>query len=176
MIDAFRRIGPNGWRCLVAGRALDDSIERFKPQSEGLPIEFIGFADPKTFLTDIDVLIVPSFWAEPSPRTIYEAYMMGVPCIGARSGRNSRIDWGTITMTGCSSPEMTQILRKKWAASSMLGAQHYLTSRRLSTSLTSPPQRVLQKNISRSIKNWYHNPMIENSTACEAPSYPALAK
>ena len=86
MIDAFRRIGPNGWRCLVAGRALDDSIERFKQQSEGLPIEFIGFADPKTFLTDIDVLIVPSFWAEPSPRTIYEAYMMGVPCIGARSG------------------------------------------------------------------------------------------
>ncbi|MCK1396151.1 glycosyltransferase family 4 protein [Bradyrhizobium sp. 1] len=86
MIDAFKRIGPGNWRCLVAGRALDDSIERFKTQSEGLPIEFVGFADPKTFFTDIDVLIVPSFWAEPSPRTIYEAYMMGVPCIGARSG------------------------------------------------------------------------------------------
>ena len=29
---------------------------------------------------------MPSFWAEPSPRTIYEAYTMGVPVIGAASG------------------------------------------------------------------------------------------
>lgn len=86
MIDAFRRIGPGNWRCLVAGQAMDDSIERFKAQADKLPIEFIGWAKPKEFLEEIDVLIVPSFWAEPSPRTIYEAYAMGVPVIGASSG------------------------------------------------------------------------------------------
>lgn len=90
MIDAFRRIGPQataqGWRCLVAGQAMDDSIERFKAQAEGLPIEFVGWVQPKDFLSEIDTLIVPSFWAEPSPRTIYEAYVMGVPVIGAGSG------------------------------------------------------------------------------------------
>jgi glycosyltransferase involved in cell wall biosynthesis len=86
MIDAFRRIGPKNWRCLIAGQAMDDSIERFKAQSEGLPIEFVGWAKPKEFLEEIDILIVPSFWAEPSPRTVYEAYAMGVPVIGASSG------------------------------------------------------------------------------------------
>jgi glycosyltransferase involved in cell wall biosynthesis len=87
MIDAFRRIGPSeGWRCLIAGAAMDDSLERFRAQAEGLPIEFVGFVDPAKFFNEIDVLIVPSFWAEPSPRTIYEAYSMGLPCIGARAG------------------------------------------------------------------------------------------
>jgi len=86
LIDAFRRIGPGDWRCLVAGHAMDDSIERFKAQAEGLPIEFVGWAKPADFLSEIDVLVCPSFWAEPSPRTIYEAYTMGVPVIGAASG------------------------------------------------------------------------------------------
>lgn len=86
LIDAFKRIGPGNWRCLVAGHAMDDSIARFTAQAAGLPIEFIGWAKPADFLSDIDVLVCPSFWAEPSPRTIYEAYTMGVPVIGAASG------------------------------------------------------------------------------------------
>ncbi|MCZ7468932.1 glycosyltransferase family 4 protein [Agrobacterium sp. O3.4] len=86
MVDAFREIGHGNWRCLVAGQAMDDSIERFTKQAGDLPIEFIGWAKPKEFFEEIDVLIVPSFWAEPSPRTIYEAYAMGVPVIGAASG------------------------------------------------------------------------------------------
>lgn len=86
MVDAFRQVGVGNWRCMVAGQAMDDSIERFTAASEGLPIDFIGWATPKTFFEEIDVLIVPSFWAEPSPRTIYEAYAMGVPVIGAASG------------------------------------------------------------------------------------------
>lgn len=86
MIDAFQRLPASGWECLIAGRAMDDSSERLQAQSQDLPIKFIGWVDPKDFLQEIDVLIVPSFWAEPSPRTIYEAYAMGVPVIGARSG------------------------------------------------------------------------------------------
>jgi len=86
LVDAFKRIGPGDWRCLVAGHAMDDSIERFKAQAAGLPVEFVGWAKPADFLSEIDVLVVPSFWAEPSPRTIYEAYTMGVPVIGAASG------------------------------------------------------------------------------------------
>lgn len=86
IIDALREMGPGDWTCKIAGQAMDDSIERFTAQSEGLPIEFVGWVDPKTFFDEIDVLIVPSIWAEPSPRTIYEAYAVGVPCIGARTG------------------------------------------------------------------------------------------
>ncbi|WP_375462537.1 glycosyltransferase family 4 protein [uncultured Methylobacterium sp.] len=86
LIDALHRIGPGDWRCLIAGQAMDDSIERFRARAAGLPIEFVGWVQPKDFLTEIDVLVVPSFWAEPSPRTVYEAYAMGVPVIGADSG------------------------------------------------------------------------------------------
>ncbi|WP_375455233.1 glycosyltransferase family 4 protein [uncultured Methylobacterium sp.] len=86
LIDALAGIGPGDWRCLIAGQAMDGSIERFRARAEGLPIDFVGWADPKDFLSEIDVLVVPSFWAEPSPRTVYEAYAMGVPVIGADSG------------------------------------------------------------------------------------------
>jgi glycosyltransferase involved in cell wall biosynthesis len=86
MIQAFSRLKSKNWKCVIAGRSMDDIQDRFKSLSQGLPIEFVGWADPKAFFMDIDVLIVPSFWAEPSPRTIYESYMMGVPVIGARSG------------------------------------------------------------------------------------------
>lgn len=86
MIDAFKMVGPGNWRCLIAGKAMDDSIERFTAQAGDLPIEFIGWATPKNFFEQIDVLICPSYWAEPSPRAIYEAYQMGVPVIGAASG------------------------------------------------------------------------------------------
>jgi len=86
MVDAFRQIGHANWRCLVAGKALDDSVERFKAKAGDLPIEFLGFQKAKDLYDKVDVLIVPSIWAEPSPRTIYEAFFMKVPCIGAASG------------------------------------------------------------------------------------------
>lgn len=86
IIDAFKQIGSGDWQCLIAGKALDDSVERFKRQAGDLPIKFLGFTKPSTLYDNVDVLIVPSIWAEPSPRTIYEAFYMNVPCIGSRAG------------------------------------------------------------------------------------------
>ncbi|UAK23264.1 glycosyltransferase family 4 protein [Sphingomonas nostoxanthinifaciens] len=85
MIDAARRLPAGDWRILVAGKA-NDSLDPFIEQSKGLPIEFAGFMPAKDFFDAIDVLIVPSIWAEPLPRTILESYAVGVPSIGARSG------------------------------------------------------------------------------------------
>jgi glycosyltransferase involved in cell wall biosynthesis len=85
LIDAFRRIGPGNWRLRIAGQAADN-IEYFKQRTDGLPIEFVGWVDPFEFFRELDVLIVPSIWAEPLPRTILESYAIGVPVIGARTG------------------------------------------------------------------------------------------
>lgn len=85
MIDAFKTISQDRYSVLVAGEA-PDSLAKYRKAADGLPIEFIGWAEPKSLLEAIDVLIVPSFWAEPLPRTILEAYAMGVNVIGARSG------------------------------------------------------------------------------------------
>lgn len=86
LIDALKRLDTGGWRCKIAGVSLDGSAERFKAQAAGLPVEFVGWTSPDQFLREIDVLVVPSYWAEPSPRTIFEAYAMDVPVLGARSG------------------------------------------------------------------------------------------
>lgn len=85
LIDAFRRIGNGNWRVRIAGQA-PDTLDDFKKQAAGLPIEFVGWVDPFEFFRELDALIVPSIWAEPLPRTILESYAIGVPVIGARSG------------------------------------------------------------------------------------------
>lgn len=89
LIEAARqlatRFAPNSWRVVVAGKA-NDAIEPFTARAAGLPIDFPGFIDPRAFFEGIDVMIAPSIWAEPLPRTILESYAMGVPAIGARSG------------------------------------------------------------------------------------------
>lgn len=85
LIDAFRRIGAGNWRVKIAGQA-PDTLDEFRKRAVGLPIEFVGWVDPFDFFRELDVLIVPSIWAEPLPRTILESYAIGVPVIGARSG------------------------------------------------------------------------------------------
>lgn len=84
LIDACRGLDVP-YRVLVAGTAVA-GIEPFQESAAGLPIEFLGWTEPKALFEAIDVLIVPSFWSEPLPRTILESYAMGVPVIGARSG------------------------------------------------------------------------------------------
>ncbi|WP_068072760.1 glycosyltransferase family 4 protein [Novosphingobium lentum] len=85
LIDAARLLAPGNWRVIVAGKA-NNAIQPFVDRAAGLAVEFPGFVDPKAFFEGIDVMIAPSIWAEPLPRTILESYAMGVPAIGARSG------------------------------------------------------------------------------------------
>lgn len=58
-------------------------------QSAGLPVRFAGpfrREDASAAFAQIDVLVVPSIWLENSPLVIHEAYMAGVPVVGARIG------------------------------------------------------------------------------------------
>ncbi len=43
-------------------------------------------AEAAAVYADIDVLVVPSLWPENSPLVIHEAFMAGVPVVGARQG------------------------------------------------------------------------------------------
>ena len=72
-------------RVVIAGKA-NNALTPFEQQAASLPITFPGFVHPRDFFESIDVMIAPSIWAEPLPRTILEACAMGVPTIGARSG------------------------------------------------------------------------------------------
>lgn len=85
LIDAAGQLAPGNWQVIVAGKA-NNTLEPFVARAAGLPVTFPGFMDPRFFFESIDVMVAPSIWAEPLPRTILESYAMGVPSIGARSG------------------------------------------------------------------------------------------
>jgi glycosyltransferase involved in cell wall biosynthesis len=64
-------------------------VADLRRQAEGLPVRFLGgFANAEAgrVYAELDVLVVPSFWPENSPLVIHEAFMAGVPVVGARMG------------------------------------------------------------------------------------------
>jgi glycosyltransferase involved in cell wall biosynthesis len=85
LLRACRSLPPQGWQLKVAGRAPTDSSV-LRDSVRGLPVEFVGFVDPMSFLNEIDVLVVPSIWTEPFGLTVVEAYAAGVRVLGADSG------------------------------------------------------------------------------------------
>lgn len=84
LLQACRRLPPEGWRLRIAGRV--DAHNPWLVQAQGLPVEFLGHADPSAFLAAVDTLVVPSLWQEPFGLTVAEAYAQGVPVLGAATG------------------------------------------------------------------------------------------
>ena len=86
MLDGLRLARETPWDLKIAGSGMTAYAESLKTGAKDLPAEFIGWAKAEEFYETIDVLIVPSRWAEPLPRTVYEAYAHGVPVIAAARG------------------------------------------------------------------------------------------
>jgi glycosyltransferase involved in cell wall biosynthesis len=66
-----------------------DYTARLRRQADGAPVEFMGAFDrdrTAQVYEQIDVLVVPSLWLENSPLVIHEAFMAGVPVVGAHIG------------------------------------------------------------------------------------------
>lgn len=85
LLDACRLLPSEGWRLRVAGKAQEGDAA-YRARAEGLPVEFLGFTEPRGFLDSIDVLVVPAIWREPFGLTVVEAFARGVPVIGSRLG------------------------------------------------------------------------------------------
>jgi glycogen(starch) synthase len=83
LLRACRKLTAAGWKLLVAGRAID-GLAHYQALAEGLPVEFVGFMERDDFFDRIDCLVVPAIWPEPFGRTVTEAYVRGVPVIGAQ--------------------------------------------------------------------------------------------
>ncbi|WP_226019612.1 glycosyltransferase family 4 protein [Novosphingobium sp. FKTRR1] len=86
LIDAAKTLPQdNSWQMIIAGDG-QPNLERFRAAASGLPISLPGFIAPRNFFEQIDVLVVPSIWAEPFGRIVIEAYHMGVPVLGSAIG------------------------------------------------------------------------------------------
>jgi glycosyltransferase involved in cell wall biosynthesis len=85
LLHACRELPGSEWKLLIAGKEAAGA-DNMRALAAGMPVEFLGFVAPRTLLEQIDILVVPSLWAEPLPRSILEAYAAGVPVVGADSG------------------------------------------------------------------------------------------
>jgi len=88
-IDALRRLG-TGFRLLIAGKGEPGYVDDLKKKSVGLPVDFLGFAEPRDFFSMIDILAVPS-WEEPFGIVVLEAMASGVPVIATNRGGPAEI-------------------------------------------------------------------------------------
>jgi len=91
LLDAVRRLPASTWELRIFG-GLDvfpEYATDLRARAAGLPVQFMGRFDrdrTAEMYADMDVLVVPSLWLENSPLVIHEAFMAGVPVIGARIG------------------------------------------------------------------------------------------
>jgi glycosyltransferase involved in cell wall biosynthesis len=91
MLEAVRQLPPNRFTLTLFGNTttFPDYTAELKAMAAGLPVTFAGgFAPAQSpeIYSQIDVLVVPSLWPENSPLVIHEAFMAGVPVVGARMG------------------------------------------------------------------------------------------
>lgn len=91
LVEAIQRLPPGTFELILFGdvAVFPDYVATLRARAAGHPVRFMGrfeTAGAARAYDQIDVLVVPSLWMENSPLVIHEAFMAGLPVIGARSG------------------------------------------------------------------------------------------
>ena len=91
LIDAVRQIPAGAVEALIFGdtNMFPDYTADLQSAARGLPIRFMGRCERDRIAdvyAQLDVLVVPSLWLENSPLVIHEAFMAGLPVVGAGIG------------------------------------------------------------------------------------------
>jgi glycosyltransferase involved in cell wall biosynthesis len=91
LIDALRQIPGGQVEAVIFGdtNTFPDYTADLRLAARGLPVRFMGRFE-RDRVSDVysqfDVLVAPSLWLENSPLVIHEAFMAGIPVVGARIG------------------------------------------------------------------------------------------
>jgi glycosyltransferase involved in cell wall biosynthesis len=91
LLEAVRGLPAGGYQVKIFGNpdVSPDYVADLHARAAGLPIQFMGPFERNRIAeayAAIDVLVVPSLWLENSPLVIHEAFMAGIPVVGARIG------------------------------------------------------------------------------------------
>ncbi|CAN7401527.1 glycosyltransferase family 4 protein [Devosia sp. LjRoot16] len=84
LAKAFGRMQGNV-KLVIAGETRPEVRQRLVAEA-GREIDFMGFVAPDEFYSRVDVVVVPSLWAEPLPRAVLEAFSYGRPVIASERG------------------------------------------------------------------------------------------
>jgi glycosyltransferase involved in cell wall biosynthesis len=87
LADAAAALGPGApFEYIVAGDGEPNFVQQVLARFPAALTTYLGWTNPHAFYPQIDVLVVPSTWAEPFGNVCVEALSNGVPVIVARSG------------------------------------------------------------------------------------------
>lgn len=86
LLAASRQLHRSNWRLKIAGKGLDDYVKSLANRFPDPRIEWLGFTDAEKFYASVDVVILPSLWAEPLPYVCVESLHAGLSLICALSG------------------------------------------------------------------------------------------
>jgi len=86
LLAATRQLHPSNWKLKIAGRGLDGYVDRLARRFPDSRIEWLGFTDAAEFYSSVDVVVIPSLWAEPLPYVCVESLHAGKSLICAASG------------------------------------------------------------------------------------------
>jgi glycosyltransferase involved in cell wall biosynthesis len=91
LLEAVRQLPQDAFELHIFGDTdvFPDYVAQLRALGSGLPVRFAGAFDRSAvsgIYQQFDVLVVPSLWLENSPLVIHEAFMAGVPVVGARMG------------------------------------------------------------------------------------------
>jgi glycosyltransferase involved in cell wall biosynthesis len=86
LLDATQQLTRSNWRLKIAGRGLDDYVQRLKSRFPDTRIQWLGFTDASLFYSSVDVVVIPSLWSEPLPYVCVETLHARKALICAQSG------------------------------------------------------------------------------------------
>lgn len=91
LLESATRLPKGTWSLKIAGRGHTKYERYLHEKFESPAIRFVGRVEPETFLSEVDVLVVPSLWNESFGMVVIEAYAHGVPVIGSDRGGISEL-------------------------------------------------------------------------------------
>ena len=86
LLDGLLTVTPERWKLSIAGTGSIAYMKHLRERCAGLPVTFLGFVPDSEFYNSVDVVVVPSIWAEPLPRTVLEAFGYGLTVIASDRG------------------------------------------------------------------------------------------
>jgi glycosyltransferase involved in cell wall biosynthesis len=86
LLAATRQLHRSNWRLKIAGTGLDGYVDKLAKRFPDPRIEWLGFTDAAKFYSFVDVVVIPSLWAEPLPYVCVESLHAGKSLICASSG------------------------------------------------------------------------------------------
>ena len=86
LLDALPLIGRDGWCLRIGGVGKPETVAMLRAAHPDPRVNWLGRVEARAFFETIDVMVVPSRWLEPLPRSLVEAAAHGCSIIAAEAG------------------------------------------------------------------------------------------